>query len=236
MNYGIILASGIGSRMGIVDKPKQFIDVYGKPIIIHTLEAFANHPEIDRIIIVTLDEWIDDVRILIRRYEIDKVMDLVVGGDTRQASVYAALCYLQGQCNDDDIVVVHDAVRPLVSQRIISSNIEGAKLHGAVDTVIPSADTVVESKNTETISQIPKRDYFYLGQTPQSFTYSLLKESHDYALEHPYIETTDDCKLVLQLNHPVYLVKGEKLNFKVTTFEDLLLFKAILKLGSIEVI
>ncbi|WP_342559393.1 2-C-methyl-D-erythritol 4-phosphate cytidylyltransferase [Metasolibacillus sp. FSL K6-0083] len=238
MNYAIILASGTGSRMGNVDKPKQFIDVYGKPIIIYTLETFANHPEIDQIIIVTLEEWIEDVKILVRKYEIDKVATIIAGGNSRQASVYEAIKYLANTERDclDDIVVVHDAVRPLVSQRIISDNIEAAKQYGAVDTVIPSADTIVKSLSNETITEIPKRDYYYLGQTPQSFKFALLEEAHKYAYNNPDIETTDDCKLVLTLEHPVHLIMGDKLNFKVTTFEDLLLFKAILKLGKIEVI
>ncbi|MEK8196571.1 2-C-methyl-D-erythritol 4-phosphate cytidylyltransferase [Lysinibacillus sp. FSL M8-0134] len=238
MNYAIILASGTGSRMGNVDKPKQFIDVYGKPVIIYTLEAFANHPEIDQIIIVTLEEWIEDVKILVRKYEIDKVTTIIAGGSSRQASVYEAIKHLAFSVNSssEDIVVVHDAVRPLVNHRIITDNIAAAKQYSAVDTVIPSADTIVKSLSKEMITEIPKRDYYYLGQTPQSFKFGLIEEAHKYAFNNPDIVTTDDCKLVLALEYPVHLVMGDKLNFKVTTFEDLLLFKAILKLGKIEVI
>jgi len=235
-NYAVILAGGTGSRMGNVDKPKQFIEVYGKPIIAYTLETFSMHMEIDKIIIVTLKEWQDDVRALIRKFELSKVVAVLTGGDTRQQSVYEAIKYLKDFASSDDIVVVHDAVRPLVSQKIISENIRVAKQHGAVDTAIPSADTIVHTQDMENIKTIPNRDQYFLGQTPQTFHYSILQRAHEVAMQKDTVETTDDCKLILQLGHPVKITLGDKLNFKITTFEDLSLFKALIKLGKIEVI
>ena len=235
-NYAVILAGGTGSRMGNVDKPKQFIDVYGKPIIAYTLEKFSMHMEIDRIIVVTLKEWQDDVRAVVRKFELNKVGAVLTGGETRQQSVYEAIKYLKEIASPEDIIVVHDAVRPLVSQKIISENIKMAKQYGAVDTVIPSADTIVHSLDKELITSVPTRDQYFLGQTPQTFHYSILQESHEYVMQFNSIETTDDCKLVLHAGHPIKLSLGDKLNFKITTFEDLSLFKALLKLGEIEVI
>lgn len=235
-NYAVILAGGIGSRMGNVDRPKQFIEVYGKPVIAYTLETFSMHSEIDKIIIVTLKEWHDDVKAIVRKFEISKVATIIEGGDTRQQSVYAAVQHLQDEAQVDDIIIVHDAVRPLISQKIISNNIEVAKEWGAVDTVIPSADTVVYSLDKDEIKDIPDRECFFLGQTPQSFKYSVLSAAHEHFIANGQLETTDDCKLVLLMEQPVKLTEGDKLNFKITTFEDLTLFKALLKLGKIEVV
>jgi 2-C-methyl-D-erythritol 4-phosphate cytidylyltransferase len=236
MNIAVILAGGIGNRMGIVDKPKQFIDVYGKPIIVHTLEVFDNHPEIDAIAVVCLSEWMDDLRILIRKYEINKVKWLVEGGETRQLSVYNAVKTLSQECSEDDILVVHDSVRPLVTHKIISSNIAGARQFGAVDTVVPSADTIVRSVDGERIKEVPLRKELYLGQTPQSFRLSLLRRAHEKARAENNLDSTEDCQLVLELGEEVHLVQGEKLNFKITSFDDLLLLKAVIKLGKTELL
>lgn len=234
MNIGVILAGGIGSRMGIVDKPKQFIDIYGKPIIVYTLETFDNHSEIDYIAVVCLKEWIEDLKIIIRKYEINKVKWIIEGGQTRQESVYNAIQTLSKICLDDDILVIHDSVRPLVTQKIISNNISAVKKYGAVDTVIPSADTIIRSTNSKYLEDVPVRSELYIGQTPQSFKLSLLRQAHENAIKSNYINSTDDCQLVLALGHKVYLVMGDRLNFKVTSFEDLLLLKAIIKLGKTE--
>lgn len=235
MNIAIILAGGSGTRMGS-DIPKQFIDIYGKPLIIHTLESFDANLNIDEIAIVCKQDWMEDLTIWIRKYGINKVRWIIDGGDTRQASTYNALNAIREECSEDDIVVIHDAARPLISQRIIDENVNGAKEYGAVDTVIPSADTIIKSTNQETIEQVPKRSELYLGQTPQSFKYYLIKEAHEQALENKNIDATDDCQLLLNMGKEIYLVKGDKLNFKITTFEDLLLFKSVIKLGKLEVI
>lgn len=234
MNIAVILAGGIGSRMGIVDKPKQFIDVYGKPIIVYTLETFDNHPAVDGIAVVCLAEWLDDLRIFLRKYEIKKVKWIIEGGQTRQDSIYNAIKVLGQECADDDILVVHDAVRPLVSHKIISNNILAAKDYGAVDTVIPSADTIIRSVDGTTLKEVPKRKELYIGQTPQSFKFSVLKAAHEKAIANGIFDSTDDCQLVIELGAAVHLVPGEKLNFKITSFDDLLLLKAMLKLGKTE--
>lgn len=231
MNIALILAGGIGSRMGIVDKPKQFIDIYGKPVIIHTLEAFDNHRDIDYIAIACIKDWIEDLKILIRKYDISKVKWIIDGGDTRQESVTNGIKAMENFCSDDDVIVIHDSVRPLINSRIISENVEKAKVYGAVDTVIPSHDTIIKSIDDKTINNVPKRSELYLGQTPQSFKYSIIREAHKYALEKNIENATDDCQLLLAMQKNVYLVNGDKLNFKITSFEDLTLLKAIVKLG-----
>lgn len=230
MNIGVILAGGSGTRMGS-DVPKQFIDIYGKPLIIHTLESFDLNSEIDSIAVVCKDEWKEDLNIWIRQFGVNKVKWIISGGNTRQESTYRAIKALEDVCTDEDILIIHDAARPLISQRIINDNIVGAKEYGAVDTVIPSADTIIRSTNDSTIDSVPVRSELYLGQTPQSFKYSLIKAAHEFSINNNTIDATDDCQLVLKLNHDVHLVNGDKLNFKVTTFEDLLLLKSVVKIG-----
>ncbi len=234
MNIAIILAGGSGSRMGS-DIPKQFIDIYGKPLIVHTLESFDINTNIDYIAVVCKEDWCEDLQIWIRKYGINKAKWIVQGGNTRQESIYNALKKIETECSENDIVVIHDAARPLISQRIIDDNIEGAKKYGAVDTVIPTSDTIVNSKDGEMINSVPIRKELYLGQTPQSFSYRLIKEAHEIALNNDRFDATDDCQLIIGMNENVHLIKGDKLNFKITTFEDMLLLKAVIKLGKLEV-
>ncbi|MEG0308131.1 MAG: 2-C-methyl-D-erythritol 4-phosphate cytidylyltransferase [Clostridium sp.] len=234
MNIGIILAGGSGTRMGS-DLPKQFIDIYGKPLIVHTVEAFDINPNIDYIAVICKEEFKEDLTIWVRKYGLTKVKWIVDGGDTRQSSVESGLNAIKDFCGEKDIVVIHDAARPLISQRIIDENIEMAKVYGAVDTVIPSADTIIRTKTGEFIDEVPPRSELYLGQTPQSFEYGLIKKAHENARISNIETATDDCQLVLKLDEKVYLVNGDKLNFKVTTFEDLLILKSVIKLGKLEV-
>lgn len=236
MNIAIILAGGKGTRMGLVDQPKQFIDIYGKPIVVHTIEKFEINEEIDAIVVVCLKEWLEEFKIWTRKYELNKVKWIVEGGETRQESVKNGLKVIYNECQEDDIVVIHDAARPLVSDRIICENIQGAKKFGSVDTVIPTADTIIRSKNQETIFDVPLRKELFLGQTPQSFKYSIIKEAHDYAERYKLENSTDDCQLALKAGHKVHLVMGDKLNFKITTMEDLLILKSIIKMSKLEMI
>lgn len=233
MNIGIVLAGGQGTRMGM-ETPKQFIDVYGKPVVIHTLENFDIHPEIDAIAVVCVKEWQEDLKILIRKFEISKVKWIIDGGKTRQESTLNALNALEEVLKPEDIVVIHDSARPLITNRIISDNIKGAKEFGAVDTVIPATDTIVKSIDGDIISDVPVRKELFMGQTPQSFKFSIIKEAHETALKNNIDNATDDCQLILDTGKPVHLIAGDKLNFKITTQEDLLLLKAIVKLGKLE--
>ena len=234
MNIAIILAGGKGIRMGIVDQPKQFIDIYGKPIVVHTIEAFDIHEQIDAIAVVCLKEWHEDIKIWTRKYELNKIKWIVDGGETRQESVLNGLKAIEEDISPEDIVVIHDAARPLISHRIIIDNIEGARKYGAVDTVIPASDTIIQSIDDETISSIPVRKELYIGQTPQSFIYSTIYDAHNKASKSELQDSTDDCRLVLNYGKNVHLVNGDKLNFKITTMEDLLLLKSIIKMSKLE--
>ena len=236
MNIGLILAAGSGSRMGNADKPKQFLPIYGKPLMIHTIEAFEVHEDVDAIVIVTNDSYVDQVKVWCKQYDLLKVKAVVAGGEERQISVYNGLQAVKNIAqSDDDIVLIHDAARPLISQRIISDNIEVCTKYGAVDTVIKASDTIVRSKNSESISDIPLRKELYQGQTPQTFKLSLILDAHEQARKNNLPDVTDDAKLVLSLGKEVRLVEGSKQNFKITTFDDLMMLKALLKIGKSEV-
>lgn len=237
MNIGLILAAGSGTRMGNTATPKQFLNIYNKPLIVHTIEAFEMHDEIDMIIVVTNDTYIDQVKVWCKQYDLGKVKYVVEGGSSRQESVYNGIKHLEKVgVKNDDIILIHDAARPLISQTIITDNIAACKQYGAVDTVINASDTIIRSLDSNTIHEIQKRSEQYQGQTPQSFTFEIIKSAHDYAKKTNNTETTDDCRLVLNMGKEVHLVKGSKLNFKITTFDDLMMLKALLKIGRTEVI
>ena len=234
MNIAIVLAGGSGSRMGMVDRPKQFIDIYGKPVIIHTLEAFEINEKIDAICVVCVKSWQDDLSVWLKEYDIRKVRWIADAGASRQESSLNALNAIQSECSGDDYVIIHDAARPLVSQKIINENIEKVIEFGACDTVIPAHDTIIKSLDEKTLDSIPLRKELYLGQTPQSFKYSIVRKAYDdyFALpEDKRPEMTDDCGLVLSSGITIGMAMGDKLNMKITTMEDLLLVKSIVRAG-----
>lgn len=234
MNIAVVLAGGSGSRMGMVDRPKQFIDIYGKPVIIHTLEAFEINEKIDAICVVCVKEWQDDLALWLKEYDIRKVRWIANAGSSRQESSLNALDAVKEVCGDDDYVIIHDAARPLVSQKIINENIIKVREYGACDTVVPAHDTIIKSVDGETLDSIPARKELYMGQTPQSFKYSIVRKAYDdyFALpENERPEMTDDCGLVLAAGVKIGMAMGDKLNMKITTMEDLLLVKSIVRTG-----
>lgn len=234
MNIAIILAGGSGSRMGMVDRPKQFIDIYGKPVIIHTLEAFEINEKIDAICVVCIKEWQDDLSLWLKEYDIRKVRWIADAGSSRQMSSMNALNAIEKSCGEEDYVIIHDAARPLVSQRIINENVEKVRAYGACDTVVPAHDTIIRSVDGSTLESIPLRKELFMGQTPQSFKYSIVRKAYDdyFALpENERPEMTDDCGLVLKSGAEIGFAMGDKLNMKITTMEDLLLVKSIVRAG-----
>lgn len=232
MNIAAILAGGTGQRMG-EKTPKQFIEVNGIPIIVRTLLAFNSHERIDHILVVCLEEWHDKLTELVRKYGLNKVKYMINPGNTRRESSLNAVEALKHVCKDDDVLLIHDAARPNVSKSIISESIEKAKLTGACETVVPVCDTIVMSTDGLYSHEIPPREKLYSVQTPQSFLYSFIRDAHLFYIDKlstgdcvPNI--TDDAGLLLFSNKRVALVKGDKLNIKVTSPEDIVLLKAIL--------
>lgn len=227
MNVALIVAAGNGTRMNI-EQPKQFIMVNDKPLFVYSVEAFQKNPHIDMIFIATNASYIEKVEAWCKEFRLTKVKSVFLGGETRQSSVWNGLKKMHDYIKSPhDIVLIHDAARPLVSQRIIDDNISLCERYGAVDTVIQASDTIIQSKDDETIDKILNRNELYQSQTPQSFEYGIINEAHFMALTDGVPNVTDDCKLVMYFGGEVHFVPGDKLNFKVTTFEDLELFRAL---------
>ena len=227
MNIALILAAGSGTRMNN-ELPKQFVVINNKPLFLYSVETFNNNPDIDMIIIATNESYVDHVKELTGDYK--KVVAVIAGGETRQASVYNGLKQIEKLIDsDNDIILIHDSARPLVSDRIISENVRACIQFGAVDTVVQASDTIINSKDNETINEILDRKEIYQSQTPQTFRFSVIKEAHERALQDQVPNVTDDCKLAMHFGVDVHFVKGDKLNFKVTTPEDLEMFKALAK-------
>lgn len=229
MNFALILAGGFGTRMGNTQKPKQFLNLGSKPILIHTIEKFSIFDDFEQVIVLTPKEWINYTKDLISNYDFNNVV-VVEGGELRIDTVNKGMEYiLENFEGNNHIIVTHDAVRPFVSHRIIKENIESAKKFGACDTVILATDTIVESKNNELITDIPIRDYMYQGQTPQSFRLDKLKLFYDNLDEDEKLKLSDACKLFVLNNEEVYLVEGDISNIKITHPYDLKVANFILR-------
>lgn len=232
MNVAVLLAGGSGRRMGGAE-PKQFIHIAGRTILEHSIRAFALHPAIDRILIVSHADFIERVRDIAAPYA--KVQEILRGGRERYESTLAAIAALQpgpGQsAPEPDIrLLIHDAVRPLVSARIITDCIEALSHHRAVDVAIPCTDTIVEVDASGHIARIPSRDMLRHVQTPQGFHLGIIARAYELGLRDPSFITTDDCGVVHRYlpDEPIWVVQGETSNIKLTYPEDLLLAESIL--------
>ena len=229
--YGVVLAGGIGTRMGNVEKPKQFMEIGGKPIIIHTIEKFVINTQFEKILVLSPKQWIKHTQDLIKKY-IPAASDVVVieGGSTRNETIMNAIAYIEkeGKLNEDTIIVTHDSVRPFVTHRILEENIKYAKEYGACDTVIPATDTIVESKDNQLITCIPDRSIMYQGQTPQSFKASHLRQLYQSLDAEERRILTDACKILVIKGEKVHLVEGEVSNIKITYPYDLKVAEALL--------
>ena len=224
MTFAVVLAGGIGSRMGNTETPKQYLVLGNKPIIIHTIERFFVYPEFEHVIVLAPKAWVAHTENMIKKSlgDTDKV-SVVAGGSTRNETLMNAIRFIEENygLNDDTIIVTHDAVRPFVTHRIIEENIAAAKQYGACDTVVPATDTIVESQDGEIISQIPNRATLFQGQTPQSFNAKKLKELYESLTDAEKDILTDACKIFAMKGEKVYLVQGEVSNMKITYPFDL---------------
>ena len=229
--FGVVLAGVIGSRMGNVEKPKQFMEVGKKPIIIHTIEKFVVQPQFERVIVLSPKAWLNYTKDVIRKYisEKDKI-DVIEGGATRNDTLMNAISHIEKLYGMDEetIIVTHDSVRPFVTHRILEENIRYAKETGACDTVIPATDTIVESADHEVISNIPDRSRMYQGQTPQSFKAWKLRSVFEALTSEEKQILTDACKILVLKGEKVHLVQGEVSNIKITYPHDLRVAEAIL--------
>lgn len=231
MNIAVIFAGGVGSRMNSKEKPKQFLSVYGKPIIIHTLELFEHHSEIDAIVIACIEPWIPYLEELLQSYCIKKVCKIVPGGETGQLSIYNGLCAAKEVAGDDEesIVLIHDGVRPLINEKVISDNIESVKKNGSAITCVQVKETVLVVLQDGSIDYVPDRNNSRLARAPQSFYLKDILNVHESALSENIDYFIDSCTMMQHYGHKLFLVDGPQENIKITTPDDFYSMRAILE-------
>ncbi len=226
-----IVAGGTGSRMG-GDIPKQFMEVGGTPILLHTVRRFLSCQAVDAVVIGVHPDWVEYTkeRLAEGSTAVDKKVLVTAGGATRNDTILRMLEAAEAEwgISDDTIVLTHDAVRPFVSTGIIEDNIQAAARYGVCTTALPAVDTIAHSENQEYISDIPRRDEMYQVQTPQSFRHGLFRAVYADMSEAELAHATDVCKLFALRKHKVYLVKGSAENFKITYPFDLRLAESVL--------
>ena len=228
MNTAIILAGGVGSRMG-VDRPKQFLMVQDKPIISYCLDIFQNHDEIDSVVVVVSEQWQDFVEEYAAKYGVAKIKGYAPAGKSRQHSIYNGLKCIDENVPDTDIVIVHDAARPLVSDQIISDCIKGATDYDGAMPVISVKDTVYQSKDGEEIGCLLKRSELFAGQAPESFKFRKYFDIHNQVTDEEIGATAGSSEIAYRHGMEIRMVKGSERNLKITTIEDLETFETILK-------
>lgn len=226
----IIFAGGSGARMG-AGIPKQFIEVNGKPIIIHTLDIFEDHPDIDEIYVACKEDCINQLEKYCRRFLMTKVVKIVPGGATGQDSIYNALCAAKENNDDDAIVLIHDGVRPCITKEVITANIESVEKYGSAITCTALYETPVVSYDGYSINEVPDRSKYFTAQAPQSFRLGDVLAAHEQTRKKTpdYSGIVDTCNLMKSLGISVKLVPGPRGNIKVTTPEDIYMFRALIE-------
>ena len=228
MNIALIFAGGIGKRMNSNGIPKQFLKLYGKEIIIYTLEIFEKNREIDSIVISCLEEKINDLKELIKKYNLKKIKSIVPGGRTGQESIYNGLCEIEKYYSEEDIVLIHDGVRPLIEQNTIKDNILSVKKNGNAITTIPAIETIIKvEQEKHKIKDILDRNECCLARAPQSFYLKDILTSHRKAIKENMNDFIDSASMMVYYGHKLNIVNGPIENIKITTPSDYYIFKAI---------
>jgi len=229
LNIAVIFAGGVGVRMQANEKPKQFLELHGKPIIIYTLEVFEKHPDIDGIVVSCVPEWIDYLKNLLIKFHIHKVTAIVAGGETGQLSIYNGLVAAENLYPKNSIVLIHDGVRPLINQKIISENIDLVKKSGSAITTSPTVETFVVIDESYKVVEIPTRALSKLAKAPQSFFLSDILQVHRKAQKDLIFNSIDSCTLMSNYDKTLTLVEGPAENIKITTPNDFYMFRAIME-------
>ncbi|MGI5058555.1 IspD/TarI family cytidylyltransferase [Treponema pectinovorum] len=226
MNNVLIFAGGSGTRMNSRARPKQFLQFYGKELIIHTLENFQNHPEIDNIFVVCIEDWIPYLNKLLSKYQIDKVKKVVPGGKTGQESIFKGLCSINELLGEDCVILIHDGVRPFVNEDLISECIKSVKEHGSAITVVPAIETIVTTENGK-IKTITDRSKCFHAKAPQCFNLRDILSVHKKAIKDGNLNMIDSASLMQFYGYELYTVEGNFDNIKITTPADFYTFKAL---------
>lgn len=231
-NIAIIFAGGVGSRMKNTDKPKQFLVLDKKPIIIHTIEKFEKCNMIDAIAIACKEEFIEYLEELIKKFDIKKVRWIVPGGETGQLSIFNALnaTFNNKSVDENAVVLIHDGVRPIIDDQLILENIVTARTHGNAITVISASETVLVSQNYQTIEDLLQREHIFNAKAPQTFYLKEIYELHLKEMKSSNYTNIDSCSIFFKHKNKLNFVHGKSSNIKITTFEDYYIFKALYEL------
>ena len=229
-NIAVIVAGGVGQRVG-ADIPKQFIKVFDKPILIYTIEDFDKNPLIDEIEVVCIESWIEELKRLLHFYKIKKVKEIIPGGATVQESIRNGVFNLKDKVNDDDTIIIHDGIRPVIDEFVIEDLLNVCKLHGAAASSLPYNEQIFIKENDEYTRQYIPRERLMRVSTPQAYKFKTLYEAYKQAFENKigiygssYTNT-----MWVELGNKLYFSKGSDKNIKITTKDDIRLFKAYLE-------
>lgn len=232
MNIGLIFAGGSGTRMNTKSRPKQFLELNGKPIIIYTLELFDNHPNIDGIVVVCLESWIPFLQKMLNKFEITKVVRVVPGGVSGQDSIFKGLCaaeeYAMEKKDDNTIVLIHDGVRPLITEETISDNIAKVKECGSCVTTVPATETVIVDMHDGSLN-IPKRRDCMMARAPQSFYLKDIIGAHRRSQQEGKSDFIDSCSMMSYYGYKLGLIQGPMENIKITTPTDYFVLRAMVE-------
>ena len=231
MNTAVIFAGGVGSRMHSKERPKQFLEMYNKPIIIHTLEHFENHPMIDAIIVVCIESWIPYLKELLYKFRIEKVKQVVPGGKTGQLSIYNGLKAAKEIAgNENAIVLIHDGVRPLINEKLITDNIQSVIKTGSSITTGNVTETIlVVNEKDSSINYVPSRKNSRVAKAPQSFWLNDILAAHEKSLAEGEFNCIDSCTMMQKYGYKLHLIDGPSENIKITTPTDFYIMRAILE-------
>ena len=227
-NYVILLAGGVGKRMQ-ADIPKQFLEVEDKPVIVYSIENFQRHPQIEKIVVVCVNEWIDHMRELVKKYSLTKVRWIIEGGSCGHDSIRNGVFFLKDKISPEDYVIIHDAVRPVLPQKAIDEVIRVAHKKGNASSSIACHPPIVYTDDFESGVRDIDREHVMLTASPQMFRYSLALKCYEMAEEENRHDFTFTSSLLIHCGERVYFARGTTSNIKITTREDLALFGALLK-------
>lgn len=228
-NIAVIFAGGAGHRMHTKSRPKQFLEYQGKPIIIYTLELFDNHPMIDGIVVACVEDWIPFLEKMLKKFEINKVRKIVSGGETGQESIYKGLVAAKEiSQGGDDVVLIHDGVRPLITEQTITENIETVQKEGSCITCVPATETFIVTQE-DGGWEIPTRDNSLIARAPQSFYLKDILGAHEQARSEGRNDFIDSCTLMHHYGHKLGRVIGAMENIKITTPTDYFIFKVMVE-------
>ncbi len=228
-NYVILLAGGVGTRMG-ADVPKQFLEVKGKPIIVYSIENFQRNPGIEKIVVVCVKGWIDRLQQLVDDYHLTKVSWIIEGGKTGHDSIRNGIFFLRDKVSEEDYIIVHDAVRPILPQKAIDEVLRVAHEKGNASSCIACHPPIVVKDDEISGTRDIERDQIILTASPQAFRYELARRCYERAEEEDYHNSTFTSSLLIHCGERVFFAKGTTCNIKITTREDLALFEALLSM------